>query len=472
MIRDWHGKRVTVMGLGRFGGGVGVTRWLARNGARVIVTDKAPAVTLRDSVDRIAGLELELRLGEHVERDFRHTDLVVVSPAVPDSSPFLQAARAAGVPITTEINLFVERCPARCIGVTGSVGKSTITAMIGHILEGAGAARRVWVGGNVGCSLLEDLPAIGTDDLVVLELSSFQLARTPAVRWSPHIAVITNLSPNHLDWHGTFDAYVAAKLEIVRFQDRARDTVILGECDELWRRYAAAFGDTGGVWRCGLDGEVPAASKVGGGGESGPGPGEQPAGSAAHPTALRWPGLRLAVPGRHNRQNAAAALTVAHLLGVSDEEAAATLESFAGLPHRLQRVAVRDGITYYNDSKATTPEAAVTAMNAIDAPLLVILGGYDKGSDLTAAAVTAARRARFAACIGQTGPALRAAIRAAGGSAELFATLADAFGACRARARPGDAILLAPACASWDMYVDYRQRGDEFTRLATGLAGA
>jgi UDP-N-acetylmuramoylalanine--D-glutamate ligase len=452
MIQDWHDKRVTVMGLGRFGGGVGVTRWLARNGAKVLVTDKAPADTLRDSLDEIAGLDVELRLGEHVERDFRETELVVVSPAVPDASPFLQAARDARVPVTTEINLFVERCPARCVGVTGSVGKSTITAMIGHVLERTLTDRRVWVGGNVGRSLLEDLGEMTADDLVVLELSSFQLARTPMVRWSPHVAVITNISPNHLDWHGTYEAYVAAKLAIVQFQDRNRDTVILGDDAELRRHFNASFDDGPGVWRYGLDGDTPAAQR-----------GRQ---------RLRWKDVQLGVPGRHNRENAAAALTVAHVLGIEADAAGAALATFAGLPHRLQRVAVRDGVAYYNDSKSTTPEAAITAMNALDAPLLIILGGYDKNIDLTAAAERAAKRAKFAACIGQTGSRLVDAVRQAGGSAELFESLAAAVAACRQRAAPGDAILLSPACASWDMFIDYRQRGEEFTHLASEGAGA
>jgi UDP-N-acetylmuramoylalanine--D-glutamate ligase len=451
MIENWKDRRVTIMGLGRFGGGVGAARWLARGGARVLVTDRAPAAKLRSSLNEIADFDVALRLGEHVERDFRETDLVVVSPAVPDSSPFLQAARDAGVPVTTEMNLFVERCPARCIGVTGSVGKSTVTAMIGHVLERTPADRRAWVGGNVGRSLLDELGTITADDVVVLELSSFQLERTPAVRWSPHVAVITNLAPNHLDWHGTYAAYAAAKLNIVRFQDRDRDAIVLGDNVELRRQFEQTCGEVAGTWVYGLDGDSPIAT--------------------CGKRRARWNRLQLAVPGRHNRENAAATLTVAHAMGLDVDAAAATLATFEGLPHRLQRVTTRAGVTYYNDSKSTTPQAAVTAMGALDGPLLIILGGYDKGIDLSVAAESAARRAKFAACIGQTGPALVKAIRAAGGSAELCADLATAVAACRRRAGPGDAILLSPGCASWDMFDDYRQRGDEFARLARAEAG-
>jgi UDP-N-acetylmuramoylalanine--D-glutamate ligase len=439
-----------VMGLGGFGGGVGVTRWLAAAGARVVVTDKSPAEKLRASLDQIADLDVTLHLGRHDERDFRAADVVVVNPAVPETSEFLQIARDAGVPVTTEINLFVERCPARCVGVTGSVGKSTVTAMIGHVLEEAtkrrsdGATKgRVWVGGNIGKSLLEGLGRISADDTVVLELSSFQLQRTPAVRWSPHIAVLTNITPNHLDWHGSFEAYQAAKLSLLRFQDRGRDVVVIQDTPELRK----AVGDVSGVWRYGLDGDVPVADGN---------------------RRLRWDALRLAVPGRHNRENAAAALTVAHALGVPDEVSLAALATFEALPHRLQKVGERNAVTYYNDSKSTTPEAAITALRAIDAPLLVILGGYDKGSDLTPVAEEAARRARFAACIGKTGPGLAAAVQAAGGEAQVYPDLRAAVTACRERARAGDAVLLSPACASWDQFVDYRARGDQFARLARG----
>ena len=452
MIQDFKGKRITVMGLGRFGGGVGVTRWLAQNGAKVLATDKAAPGKLQPALEQIADLDIELRLGEHREGDFRDTDLVVVSPAVPESNKYLQAARDAGVEITTEINLFVERCPARCVGVTGSVGKSTITAMIGHVLDRTLTDRRVWVGGNVGVSLLDNLAEMKPEDLVVLELSSFQLARMPAVRWSPHVAVITNISPNHLDWHGNLAAYIAAKLEIVRFQDPRRDAIVIGDHENLRAELQRVRGNITDVWRYGLDGNVPTAIR--------------------DDQRIRWENVQLAIPGRHNRENAAAALTVARVLGVGSEHARAALARFAGLEHRRRRVAVRAGVTYYNDSKSTTPEAAITAMNAIDAPLLIILGGYDKGSDLTPAARVAARRAGFAACIGKTGPVFVEAIRNAGGQAELFADLRAAVAACRERARPGDAVLLSPACASWDMFPDYRVRGDEFARLATADAGA
>ncbi|MBP9025261.1 MAG: UDP-N-acetylmuramoyl-L-alanine--D-glutamate ligase [Phycisphaerae bacterium] len=487
MIQNWHAKRVTVMGLGRFGGGVGVTRWLARAGARLTLTDKLPAAELGDSLAQFDGLEINYRLGGHDERDFRETDLVVINPAVPDTSPFLQAAVSAGVPLTTEINLFVERCRARCVGVTGSVGKSTVTAMVGHVLregiegsrdqgirgsrdlgidsegscsafDASGGGRRVWVGGNIGRSLLEVLEEIRTEDIVVLELSSFQLQRTPLVAWSPHIAVLTNISPNHLDWHGNFAGYLAAKLNIVRFQDPARDAVVIGDDPELQRHFDRLFGDLSGVWRYGLHGDDPIAVC------------QSTAAVDCDDRRLRWPDTRLAVPGRHNRLNAAAALTVAHLLGIEPQRSRAALATFEALPDRLQRVGEIDGVTYYNDSKSTTPTAAATAMQAIDGPLLMILGGYDKGSDFGEFARAAAIRLKYAACIGQTGKQIAELIRTAGGQAEYCGDLASAVSACRAQAAAGDTVLLSPACASWDQFKDYRARGAAFSRLIRGGA--
>ncbi|MFQ6048144.1 MAG: Mur ligase family protein, partial [Phycisphaerae bacterium] len=190
------------MGLGRFGGGVGLTRWLVRQGARVTVSDQADAESLGESIARLAGLDVAVHVGGHDERDFRQADLVVVNPAVPKDSPFLQVAREAGVALTTEMNLFFQRCAATIIGVTGTVGKSTTTAMIGLALSGAdmgdgqaaaGGRRRTWVGGNIGRSLLEELERIEPGDRVVLELSSFQLEGLAELRCSPHIAVITSL---------------------------------------------------------------------------------------------------------------------------------------------------------------------------------------------------------------------------------------------------------------------------------------
>lgn len=456
MWTDFADRRITVMGLGRFGGGVGVARWLARQGGRVTVTDLEPAERMGASTAALAGLGITFRLGAHDERDFRAADLVVANPAVKPDSAYLQAAAAAGVPVTTEINLFLERCRGRCVGVTGTVGKSTTTAMAGHILEQTLVGRKTWVGGNIGVSLLDVVTAIRDEDAVVLELSSFQLERTPLIRWSPEIAVITNLAPNHLDWHGSFAAYLQAKLNLARFQTPQRGTLIHDAAPDLAAAIDTAALPAGRRWTFGVADAEPALWPASAGPAAGP--------------LIRWSARDLRVPGRHNRLNAAAALAVGHALGVDDSAAAAALAGFPGLPHRLQFVAERRGVRYYNDSKATTPEALDTALQSFDEPLLLILGGYDKGADLRPVMQRAATRAKLAACLGVTGPRIAETIRSAGGRAEVVENLAAAVAACGREARAGDVVLLSPACASWGMYTDYRARGDEFTRLVLALA--
>lgn len=239
---SFAGKRITVAGLGRFGGGIAVTRWLCSQGANVLVTDLDTKENLSESLRQLEGLPVEYRLGEHREKDFAGADIIVASPAVPLQNKFTQAARSAGKIVTTEIRLFIERCPARIIGVTGTKGKSTATAMLGRMLE---PITKTWVGGNIGKSLLADLEKIGKDDLVVLELSSYMLEYLRDMRWSPHVALVTMISSDHLPWHGSQEAYVDAKRNIIRFQ-QPEDIAVLNEDDPTstglhWKRRGKLF---------------------------------------------------------------------------------------------------------------------------------------------------------------------------------------------------------------------------------------
>lgn len=457
MITDFTNKRVTVMGLGRFGGGVGAVRWLAVQGARVTVSDREPTEKLADSIAALADYDVDFQVGGHREEDFRDADLVVVNPAVPHDSPYPQIAADAGVPVTTEINLFIERNPAPVIGVTGSVGKSTTVAMIQAILVAAHGPERVWVGGNFGDSLLGDLPQIQPDHFVVLELSSFQLQRTAALRWSPQIAVITNLLPNHLDWHGTFAHYAAAKLNIVRFQDPSRDLIVMHDTEALRRNFMLMFGDLAGIWRY-RAGDRSAHASL-----------QATSDVESDNRFADWDNLSLQVPGKHNLLNAAGALTVAHALDIEDATAVRAVESFAGLPHRVARVGEVDGVTYVDDSKASSPDAALTAMRALDGPLLQIAGGYDKGLDLSEFARELATNTKFVACIGQTGPRLAEMISQSGGKAAVVTDMQDAVHTCAANATAGDTVLLSPGSASWGMFADFRERGMRFVEIVQQL---
>lgn len=444
------------MGLGRFGGGVGVARFLVRRGARVLVTDLASADSLAASVRELAGLDLEWRLGEHREQDFRAADLVVVNPAVqPAGNRFIAAAQQAGASITSEIRLLAGELDRRLnhrgqvIGVTGTAGKSTVTAMVGHILSQCAAGNRAsHIGGNLGGSLLAHLDAIGPADLVVLELSSFMLAGLDEDGWSPGVAVVTTFAPNHLDWHAGIDDYRHAKQAILRHQQPG-DFAILGPDAADWptardveRRLVSAATAT------------------------------PPETSAAPPAT---PAIPLLTPGRHNQVNAAMAVAAGQATGMDRSRAVAALADFAGLPHRLQLVAERQDVRYFNDSKATTPEAAVLAIQSFEAGTVhAILGGYDKKADMTPLATAAVTHCRAIYTIGDTGPAIAAAARATdAGLAQVIeaGTLDAAVARTVSRVHRGDVVLLSPGCASWDQFDHYEARGAAFVAAVLKYVG-
>ncbi|NLX22204.1 MAG: UDP-N-acetylmuramoyl-L-alanine--D-glutamate ligase [Phycisphaerae bacterium] len=440
------GVRVVVMGLGHFGGGIGVARWLVEQGARVTVTDQASPDKLADSVRQLEGLPVQFRLGGHDVADLEDCQLLVVSPAVPkDRSPFVAEAVARSIAITSEMNLFLERCPVkRVIGVTGSAGKSTTTAMLGAILRGAAealGAPHVFVGGNIGQSLLAELPRMDARDVIVLELSSFQLEDMAALPWSPPLAVITNLQPNHLDRHKTMEAYAGAKLNIARYQS-ADGRVFVREGDEVVAEQVRAIGAGDRLVRFAFD--------------------------------SRWSDV-LRLPGRHNRDNAAAAIAVCHHLGVDDALIRRGLADFHGLEHRLEFVAERGGVRYYNDSKSTTPASAELALESFEAPVIMLVGGGDKGMSFDGLAARLAAVAKAVVCYGQTGPAIHLRVRRslaeAGGTipVELATDFGRAVDLARGLALPGDVVVLSPACTSYDMFANYEERGETFRRLVRAM---
>lgn len=466
---DLAGKRAVVMGLGRFGGGLGVTRWLVSQGADVLVTDLEPAEGLAESVAKLHDLvdagSVTLRLGEHNVSDFTTCELVVANPAVkrPWENRYLRAADAAGATITTELELLVQRLPnrERTIGVTGTAGKSTTSAMIAHILNALGEPTHF--GGNIGGSLLEKLDQIGPGDWVVLELSSFMLywldpslGTNPGAGWSPSIAVVTNIRPNHLDWHGDFGHYTRSKLNIVRHQRGDQiDQFIYGVSPSAPDPSQDAAGWANSEpWAIALD---RIEEELGG------------------PLSLR-------APGNHNRANAAMAVFAASLARlrsrgagpVPDPACAREVEGFCGLPHRLQYSGEHCGVRCYNDSKSTTPEATLVAVRAFaERSVHLIAGGYDKGSDLTPIAREAPGLAGLYT-IGATGPALAKRAREAGGGQRVCecGTLERAVEGAIDSARAGEVILLSPGCASWDQFKNYEERGERFVQLITRVAAS
>jgi UDP-N-acetylmuramoylalanine--D-glutamate ligase len=430
---DFSNKRVTVLGLGRFGGGIGVARWLAQRGARVRVTDEASTESLADSVARLRDQpNITFRLGEHVDADFTDTDLVVTSPAVRPAHPMLELARCAGIPVTLEIRLFIERCPANTVlGVTGTKGKSTTTALLGRMLE---QKFRTRIGGNIGGTLLGDLPDIRRDDVVVLELSSYMLEHLAPMRWSPHIAVVTMVSQDHLDWHGGVDGYHSAKRNIVRFQ-APQDFAVLNEENELSHGFAAHTAAK--VVRYGVE---------------------------------QRPPFLLRIAGRHNQLNAQAAFAAAQCLGVTREQAQLGIAGFMGLPHRMQVIHESNGVTWVNDSIATIPEAAVAAsLSFPPGQVIQIVGGYDKHLDWAPMCQKLARNCKAVLTVGAIGPRLAELTRAERAVADVreCGDLQRAVVVARQVAEPGDIILLSTGTASYDQFPNFEKRGEAFAALAS-----
>ena len=453
------------MGLGHFGGGAAAARWLAGQGAVVTISDMADENALADSLPLLVGVPIAaLHLGGHREEDFHGADLVVVNPAVRPDSPWLHVARQSGARLCTELELFVENCPTRIIGVTGSNGKSTTAAMIAAILSAAG--RRAFLGGNIGGSLLEELPQMTPDDWVVLEISSFQLwhfgVRTPhAPREDSahrvcriHVAVVTGCSPNHLDWHASFADYVAAKQRIFSGQT-LDDVAVLNMTDAevaswlpLIRGRAIEVGE-------GSSRHAPCAD------------------SAQGVCRLQWEELpALSAPGEHNRRNAACAAAAAAAAGCTTSNIFRGLSAFRGLPQRLERIAEIDGRLFYNDSTATTPESTIAALRALDGPVWLLAGGKSKGFDFQRLAAEIARRARGAAFFGSARRDLLEHVAAANPSfcCSGVETMAEALDWCWRRSRPGEIVLLSPACASTDQFRNFRQRGEQFAESVHRLA--
>lgn len=459
-------RHVLVMGLGLFGGGVAAVRWLARHGARVTVTDLRSAGELRESLHALQGVDVHYRLGGHDEKDFRRADLVIVSPAVPLNSSWLRLAKR----LDTEINLFFKLCRARTVvGVTGTNGKTTTAALTHGVLRRLG---RAWLGGNIGRSLLDEVEEIQPDDVVTLELSSFQLETLRFIKRSPTVAVVTNITPNHLDRHGTMENYVQAKRQIVAHQRASPSPCRKGSTFSAFPERAGVGG--GGDVKV-LNADDPIVS-----GFDGPAPTlrfglRSPADVTFDGEAIRLGPYRVDVrgrrlPGEFNLTNMMAAAAASWAARPCPEWAGAaeeTFREFRGIEHRLEYVAEVGGVRFYNDSIATNPEATMAALRALPGPVLLILGGSSKGLSFQELA-RAARNVRFAALFGRTARELDAVLGRV--PREIFRDLDEAVLACVSRAVPGDTVLFSPACASFDMFRNFAERGARFKAIVRRLS--
>ncbi len=457
LIEDFSDRRVTVMGLGLSGGGLGSARFFCRAGARVTVTDLRGEKELAESITALAGCPVSLRLGGHRVEDFTGADLVIASPAVPPDAHYLKVAADSGVRIESALTLFFRWCPARIAGVTGTLGKTTITSLMGCILSGSGT--RSWVGGNIGRNPLDFIGEIGSDDLVVLEISSFQLEYLGPAGLSPHVAVVTGISPDHMDRYSSMEEYAEAKRHILRHQ-RAGDIAFLnaGYPDVLgWARDSA-----GEVYRYGTDGEdLDVCVRDGEVLFRG-----EPIASVSD----------LKIGGRHNVENAAAAAAVCSRLGTGRETIDRGLSSFGGVAHRFEYVARIGEVTFYDDSAATTPPSVIAALGAAERPIGLILGGYDKGLDVSSLIPACVENVERVVLIGDSTAALsRMFGERAGGYRETHVTTAESMEEAvrtAAGALSRGSVLLSPGYASFDMFRNYRERGGRFKEAVHSLASS
>ncbi|HXG76691.1 MAG TPA: UDP-N-acetylmuramoyl-L-alanine--D-glutamate ligase [Gaiellaceae bacterium] len=415
---ELRGARVLVVGLAR--SGQAAAEALVAAGADVVGYDRDQGLEL----GRLAGLGVELHLGREEEALLQGTDLVVKSPGVPGGTPLVEGARARGIPVWSEIELGVRLLPNPLLGVTGTNGKTTTSELLGAVFRAAG--RPVEVAGNVGRPLTSLSGRVAGDTWVVCELSSFQLEDVHTLE--PRIGILLNLEPDHLDRHGTFERYAAAKLRLFERQGPS-DTAVLprgfGPVPGAGRRVEFTGGDP-----------LPAEPRI---------------------------------PGPHNRENAAAAAAAARAAGIPENAIAEALRTFPGVPHRIERVRELRGVAYVNDSKATNVAAALRALASFpDARLHVILGGRGKAEPYAALAA-AFKEGDRAYLVGEAADEIAAALAGAGvphvHAGDLEAAVAAAAGA----AEPGDVVLLSPACASFDQFRDFEARGEAFRALVEAL---
>jgi UDP-N-acetylmuramoylalanine--D-glutamate ligase len=501
-----RGRRLVVVGLAREG--TALARYLSRHGAQVVATDLKPPKAFGDALTPLVEAGVELILGGHPPSLLDGCQVMFVSPGVPFDAPFLNEARARGVPLSTESRLFCQLCPAPIAAITGSSGKTTTVTLVGEMLtkysQGKGDTRRVpgnhttWVGGNIGQPLIEELDQVQPRDNVVMELSSFQLeyfhpsANNHVIDcdlmwlpllagWSPSVAAILNITPNHLDRHPSMEAYIHAKRALVAYR-RPDEVAVMGLDNAVTQAMGQA--SAGRVrWFSRLSPVSDGAYLSGEGHEA----------RIILRNALdrherpvcRVGDIRLR--GEHNVSNVLAASVIAETLGAAIEAMQEAITTFSGVEHRLELVSEVKGVCYYNDSIATSPERLVAALKSFDEPLVLLAGGRDKHLLWNEAARLMLQRTRHVILFGEAVELIAGALEAESKKLEAESqgpratygpplernkpmlhrcvTLEDAVALAAQVARPGDVVLLSPGCASFDAFKDFAERGERFREL-------
>lgn len=446
---DIRGKSFAVLGAGR--SGLGVAKLLLRHGADVFVSESAAPNEKSEALGLLETLQIPYEFGEHSEKVLQHHG-IVVSPGIPLNHPILQLAQKARIPIWGELEVASWFCHSPIVAVTGSNGKSTVTQWIGEVFKHSGL--HTVVAGNIGNAFSEYVEKSTPDGVVVLEVSSFQLETIQT--FHPFIAVFLNLSQDHLNRHGSLENYGKMKARIFENQT-GKDFAILNGEDEYVCRLTQSihsnkvfFGHSANGEQCGFVREGKLVLRLNGQEEA------------------LLPVSELGLPGDHNLQNALAVALATRVFGVTKEIIANTLHTFHGLPHRLEFIRMLDGVRWINDSKATNVDSVRYALGSFDSPIVLIAGGRDKDSDFTLLREEIQKKVRCVVLIGEAAEKIEKAWK---GTCPLIraTSFQEAVHIARENAHPGDVVLLSPACASFDMFKNFEDRGDQFKKLVWSL---
>jgi UDP-N-acetylmuramoylalanine--D-glutamate ligase len=454
-MTDWTGKRVLILGAARQG--EALARWLVRHGARVTLSDKRLETDLKPARQALADLPLEWVLGGHPIELLDDTDVLCLSGGIPLTIPIVVEAQKRGIPLSNDTQIFMEVAPCKTVGITGSAGKTTTTALLGKMAEASYMEKpgRAWVGGNIGDPLINYVDEMQPDDLAILEISSFQLDQMSI---SPDVATILNITPNHLDRHGTMEAYTAAKARILDFQ--GEDSVaVLGRDDPgAWELRKQVKGK---LLSFGLS-DLPADQS-----------GTYVSDGLYN---LRDGNAYILLPiqnaihlrGDHNRLNVLAAVTIGHAAGLSLDAMLEAIENFHGMPHRLELVRELHGVKWYNDSIATAPERTIAAVRSFDEPIVLLLGGKDKDLPWDDLAKQVRERVDHVVVFGQAAEKILGALGGPGsGGKRPYSIhpcdgLQDAVRQAAEVVESGDVVLLSPGGTSFDQFSDFAERGEWF----------
>ena len=450
-MKDWNGKRVLVLGAARQG--LALARWLSLHGAQVTLSDMRGEEELRPARESLAEYPIQWALGGHPLELLDATDVLCLSGGVPLTLPIVVEASRRGIPLSNDSQIFMEAVPCRTIGITGSAGKTTTTTLVGNMAKSAFGAR-AYVGGNIGDPLINYVDGMQADDLAILEFSSFQLDQMTI---SPNVAAILNITPNHLDRHGSMETYTAAKARILEFQSN-RDAAILGRDDKgAWSLRNKVHGK---LYTFSLD-ELDEGLN---GTYLQDGLLNLRDGDAYLPLILRE---KIGLRGDHNVLNVLAAFAIGHASGFPLDAMLEAVEEFRGVPHRLELVREMDGVRWYNDSIATAPERTIAAIRAFEEPIVLLLGGRDKDLPWEELLQLVRERVDHLVLFGEAAEKIQKAAESVGLEASdvtLMRTdgLREAIRRAAEVAESGDVVLLSPGGTSFDEFKDFEERGERF----------